>query len=98
MNLYAHDLSLFDHNFDFDSITDPFARHRASISSASQFALEDDDYSYAQHAVDVKGNYGTSPPKHRHDGTSPLPFGMDWSSPPRKWVLLLLFLFSFLSE
>ncbi|OVA13728.1 Phox homologous domain [Macleaya cordata] len=26
-----------------------------------------------------------SPPKHRHDGTSPLPLGMDWSSPPKKW-------------
>ncbi|XP_047342047.1 PX domain-containing protein EREX-like [Impatiens glandulifera] len=25
------------------------------------------------------------PPRHRHDGTSPLPLGMDWSSPPRKW-------------
>lgn len=28
---------------------------------------------------------GQSPPKHRHDGTSPLPLGMDWSPPPRKW-------------
>lgn len=27
-----------------------------------------------------------SPPKHRHDGTSPLPLGMDWSPPPRKWI------------
>ncbi|XP_022936730.1 PX domain-containing protein EREL2-like isoform X1 [Cucurbita moschata] len=26
-----------------------------------------------------------SPPKHRHDGISPLPLGMDWSPPPRKW-------------
>ncbi|WOL13542.1 hypothetical protein Cni_G22312 [Canna indica] len=26
-----------------------------------------------------------SPPKHRHDGTSPLPLGMDWSSPPKRW-------------
>ncbi|KAI3920396.1 hypothetical protein MKX01_000735 [Papaver californicum] len=26
-----------------------------------------------------------SPPKHRHDGTSPLPLGMDWSPPPQKW-------------
>uniref|UniRef100_A0A6N2KN35 PX domain-containing protein n=1 Tax=Salix viminalis TaxID=40686 RepID=A0A6N2KN35_SALVM len=26
-----------------------------------------------------------SPPKHRHDGASPLPLGMDWSPPPRKW-------------
>ncbi|EPS67002.1 hypothetical protein M569_07772, partial [Genlisea aurea] len=27
-----------------------------------------------------------SPPKHRHDGTSPLPMGMDWSHPPRVWA------------
>uniref|UniRef100_A0A7N0R8E4 PX domain-containing protein n=1 Tax=Kalanchoe fedtschenkoi TaxID=63787 RepID=A0A7N0R8E4_KALFE len=27
----------------------------------------------------------SSPPRHRHDGTSPLPLGMDWSPPPRKW-------------
>lgn len=26
-----------------------------------------------------------TPPKHRHDGTSPLPLGMDWSPPPRRW-------------
>ncbi|KAA8525486.1 hypothetical protein F0562_007341 [Nyssa sinensis] len=28
---------------------------------------------------------GQGPPKHRHDGTSPLPLGMDWSPAPRKW-------------
>ncbi|OQU87932.1 hypothetical protein SORBI_3003G368901 [Sorghum bicolor] len=28
-----------------------------------------------------------SPPKHRHDGTSPLPLGMDWSPPPKRWLL-----------
>lgn len=25
-------------------------------------------------------------PKHRHDGTSPLPLGMDWSPPPKNWA------------
>ncbi|XP_010913328.1 PX domain-containing protein EREL1 isoform X3 [Elaeis guineensis] len=29
--------------------------------------------------------FKNSPPKHRHDGTSPLPLGMDWSPPPKKW-------------
>lgn len=33
-------------------------------------------------------NGKSSPPKHRHDGTSPLPLGMDWSPPPRHWVFL----------
>ncbi|KAJ8538420.1 hypothetical protein K7X08_014960 [Anisodus acutangulus] len=27
-----------------------------------------------------------SPPKHRHDGTSPLPLGMDWGPPPKNWA------------
>ncbi|KAL3497344.1 hypothetical protein ACH5RR_040076 [Cinchona calisaya] len=27
-----------------------------------------------------------SPPKHRHDGSSPLPLGMDWSPPPKFWA------------
>ncbi|KAI3521213.1 hypothetical protein L1887_10674 [Cichorium endivia] len=27
----------------------------------------------------------SSPPKHRHDGTSPLPLGMDWSLAPLIW-------------
>ncbi|XP_022854416.1 PX domain-containing protein EREL1-like isoform X5 [Olea europaea var. sylvestris] len=27
-----------------------------------------------------------SSPRHRHDGTSPLPLGMDWSPPPRHWA------------
>ncbi|XP_031129444.1 PX domain-containing protein EREL1-like [Ipomoea triloba] len=31
------------------------------------------------------GNRDASPPRHRHDGTSPLPLGMDWSPPPRVW-------------
>jgi hypothetical protein len=26
-----------------------------------------------------------SPPRHRHDGTSPLPLGMDASPPPSQW-------------
>lgn len=26
-----------------------------------------------------------SPPRHRHDGASPLPLGLDWSPPPLKW-------------
>lgn len=26
------------------------------------------------------------PPEHRHDGTSPLPLGMDWSPPPKNWA------------
>lgn len=48
--------------------------------------------------IDLNFNYSYSDPDddhrlplddavlpHRHDGTSPLPLGMDWSPPPPKW-------------
>lgn len=34
-----------------------------------------------------------SPPRHRHDGASPLPLGLDWSPPPLKWVSCLFLKF-----
>ena len=95
MNLYAHDLSLLDYNLNFsDPILEPF-------SNSATTPYPDDDDSVGNH----KGNFGNdnndinkqrvertrSPPRHRHDGTSPLPLGMDWSPPPRKWVLSLFF-------
>lgn len=40
-----------------------------------------------RHTSDENSKSGGSPPPkhHRHDGTSPLPLGMDWSPPPRIW-------------
>lgn len=91
MNLYAHDLSLLDYNLNFsDPILESF-----SNSATTPYPDDDDDDSVGNH----KGNSGNdnndidkqrvvrtrSPPRHRHDGTSPLPLGMDWSPPPRKW-------------
>ncbi|XP_038692344.1 PX domain-containing protein EREX-like isoform X2 [Tripterygium wilfordii] len=78
MNPYTFDPTLFD----FANFSNPIVNfdHRSWSSSA------DDDYEY-------KTDYGeasavsrrNSPPKHRHDGKSPLPLGMDWSLPPPKW-------------
>lgn len=34
-------------------------------------------------------------PTFRHDGTSPLPLGMEWSPPPQKWVCFIFLHFSF---
>ncbi|KAF5453248.1 hypothetical protein F2P56_028163 [Juglans regia] len=89
MNLYAHDLSLLDdYNLDFfDAILEPFSHGRDSSSSNSTIDPSDDDDLLDSY----KPNSGhsvlpnRSPPKHRHDGKSPLPLGMDWSPPPRKW-------------
>nr|CAB3468521.1 unnamed protein product [Digitaria exilis] len=37
-------------------------------------------------AAGARKKKAPSPPKHRHDGTSPLPLGMDWSPPPKRWL------------
>jgi hypothetical protein len=104
MNLYAHDLSLSDFNLNFsDPILQPFSHRRTSSSSNSTTApCEDDDF-VDNNGGDRRAMANRSPPKHRHDGKSPLPLGMDWSPPPRKWVLFLFvidpqFFFFFLKK
>jgi hypothetical protein len=94
MNLYAHDLSLLDYNLDFsDPILQPFSHRRTSSSSNSTTVpCDDDDLDFVDNNKGISGGdrrvmANRSPPKHRHDGKSPLPLGMDWSPPPRKWVL-----------
>lgn len=75
MNIYAHDLTLLDFNINFsDPVFD-------SLTRPSQRSSPD--------SISVDGNSpvsNPSPPRYRHDGSSPLPLGMDWSPPPRKWV------------
>lgn len=92
MNLYAQDLTLLDYNLNFsDPVLQPFSHRRNSSSSNSTTNVyEDDDLvdSSKGNSDNSTGNkrlMPSSPPKHRHDGTSPLPLGMDWSPPPRKW-------------
>ncbi|XWS19110.1 hypothetical protein CRYUN_Cryun32bG0103100 [Craigia yunnanensis] len=86
MNLYAHDLSLFD----FANFSDnPIIDHQ--LSSDSFVRLHNDSNGSDYGDGDDDGNKRASvasrrsSPKHRHDGTSPLPLGMDWSTPPGKW-------------
>ncbi|EEF44828.1 PX domain-containing protein EREX [Ricinus communis] len=98
MNLYAHDLSLFD----FADFSDPIFQHRHFLRRSSSSSDFSDDKVYHgtttsyygdnnnDNKIDVKSampkhKKPNSPPRHRHDGTSPLPLGMDWSLPPRKW-------------
>lgn len=73
------DLSLYTFGF-----TDPnLIESMAMISDPSLFS------SFPRKTNTTKTN-NTSPPKHRHDGTSPLPLGIDWSPPPRIWVIYLI--------
>lgn len=88
MNLYAHDLSVLDYNFGFsEPYGQPFSRLRASSAISSTAFLDEDDHVYrpgwaTRNTRDMPGD---SPPNRRHDGSSPLPLGMDWSPPPQKW-------------
>ncbi|KAG6669506.1 hypothetical protein CIPAW_01G249300 [Carya illinoinensis] len=90
MDMYTHGLSPFDYDLDFSDPTfQPFSHRRSYSSSNSTTNRYDDDDD--DHLDTNKGDSGNrvmpnhSPPKHRHDGQSPLPLGMDWSPPPRKW-------------
>ncbi|KAL1191343.1 PX domain-containing protein EREX [Cardamine amara subsp. amara] len=87
MNLYAQDLSLLDFNY---NVSSPFGEplsHRF-LSPGPFYHGEEDDYrrniSYSRDAGEGDSDSRVSPP-HRHDGSSPLPLGMDWSGPPRQW-------------
>ncbi|KAK7325263.1 hypothetical protein VNO77_29422 [Canavalia gladiata] len=71
MHSFAPDLSysLFDINFSYD----PYS-----------YADATDPYANNQNdAANDAANDAVLP--HRHDGASPLPFGMDWSPAPRSW-------------
>lgn len=88
MNLYAHDLSLLDFNYNVSSPYGEPLSHRL-LSPGPFYQGEDEDYrrniSYSRDGEETDTDSRVSPP-HRHDGSSPLPLGMDWSAPPRHWV------------
>ncbi|KAK6912238.1 hypothetical protein RJ641_024331 [Dillenia turbinata] len=73
MNVYGQDLTLLHLGFSDHPIIESLSNN-PSISS-----------SVYESTPDQNQKRSSPPPKHRHDGTSPLPLGMDWSPPPRKW-------------
>ncbi|KAA0058745.1 filamin A-interacting protein 1-like isoform X5 [Cucumis melo var. makuwa] len=88
MNLYAQDLSALDFNFGFsEPYGQPFSRLRASsaISSTAYLDEDDDVYRPGWATRNMRDMLCDIPPIRRHDGSSPLPLGMDWSPPPQKW-------------
>ncbi|CAA7057946.1 unnamed protein product [Microthlaspi erraticum] len=84
MNIYAHEFSHLDFNY---NVSGPFG----DPLSHRFFHGEDDDYRRDISYTLVGANGGqedTDPsvsPENRHDGRSPLPLGMDWSAPPRQF-------------
>ncbi|MCD7449460.1 hypothetical protein HAX54_052422 [Datura stramonium] len=81
MNLYGN-YSYLDLGFN-----DPTFIESLSRSRTSSIVVDDDEFLPARiSSSTVKASKSRiSPPKHRHDGTSPLPLGMDWSPPPCVW-------------
>lgn len=81
MNLYGN-YSYLDSGFN-----DPSFLESLSLSRTSSIVDDNDELLPARvsSSADKASKSRKSPPKHRHDGTSPLPLGMDWSPSPRVW-------------
>lgn len=89
MSMYGYDSSIYDFGFSSDpSITITNSFYTNPVLAGIDY--EDELYARrrppTRHTTPITNP--SSPPKHRHDGTSPLPLGMDWSLPPRVSVRL----------
>ncbi|XP_073141796.1 PX domain-containing protein EREX isoform X2 [Henckelia pumila] len=76
MNLYGINYSLFDLGFIDPALIE-------SISTPHQTTSDGENQQKEGEFLIGKNKITLS--LHRHDGTSPLPLGMDWSPPPRLW-------------
>lgn len=74
MNLFRLDYSIIDMGFADPSLLLEYHENSAG-SSISAFEKDKID----------RGIRNDSPPKHRYDGTSPLPLSMDWRPSPLSW-------------
>ncbi|XP_049367517.1 PX domain-containing protein EREL1-like isoform X1 [Solanum verrucosum] len=79
MNLYGN-YSYLDSGFN-----DPSFIESLSLSHTSSIVNDDLLRERISSSTDKANKSRKSPPKHRHDGTSPLPLGMDWSPSPCVW-------------
>lgn len=99
MDMYSNDLALFDFGYTDLNVFESYTRSSQLFSSTDSIDTRlsiDEDLVKKQQFVD--GSRNPSPLRYRHDGTSPLPLGMNWSLPPGKWVRAIVksFLFSLL--
>lgn len=90
MNLYGLDSSLFELGFSDPSLIESISSSHPMITSRRYLEREEEDLLKLSYSILKNIKRNSSPPKHRHDGTSPLPLGMDWSPPPRKWVISVI--------
>ncbi|PIN06866.1 hypothetical protein CDL12_20571 [Handroanthus impetiginosus] len=85
MNLYGLDYSLYDLGFADPTIIESLPDSHAMIMDRTRMDREAENLLKLSNSILKISKRDSSPPKHRHDGTSPLPLGMDWSPPPRNW-------------
>ncbi|KAL2493482.1 Phox (PX) domain-containing protein [Abeliophyllum distichum] len=88
MNLYGLDYSFLDPRFADPSLLD----YPSPMVNHGKHKEKEGNENSAGPSINAIGknkigcaNRNDSPPKHRHDGTSPLPLGMDWSPSPLNW-------------
>lgn len=91
MNLYGLDSSLFELGFNDPSLIESISSSYPMINDRRYNEREEENLLKLSNSILKNIKRASSPPKHRHDGTSPLPLGMDWSPPPRNWVIYLIY-------
>ncbi|KAK9066294.1 hypothetical protein SSX86_013615 [Deinandra increscens subsp. villosa] len=86
MSMYGFDASLYDYGFSDPAITTSIYGNRMAATLNYDY---DDELYFTRRPPPIRhtppAETPSHPPEHRHDGTSPLPLGMDWSLPPRIW-------------
>ncbi|KAK4427990.1 PX domain-containing protein EREX [Sesamum alatum] len=85
MNLYGLDYSLFDLGFADPTFNESLSGSHPMIIDRRNREREEENLLKLSNSIlrNIKRN--SSPPRRRHDGTSPLPLGMDWSPAPLNW-------------
>ncbi|KAI7731377.1 hypothetical protein M8C21_011488 [Ambrosia artemisiifolia] len=76
MSMYGFDATFYDYGFSDPSIA------RSFYTNPIDF---DDDLYFRRRPPPITIRQTPPTIEQRHDGTSPLPLGMDWSLPPRVW-------------
>ncbi|XP_051147694.1 PX domain-containing protein EREL2-like isoform X2 [Andrographis paniculata] len=85
MNLYGLDYTSIDLGLVEPGLVDYVSPSREMIVDRRNRDREVEDLLNLSNSLLRRSQREISPPQRRHDGTSPLPLGMDWSSPPGVW-------------
>ncbi|KAL0354818.1 UNVERIFIED_CONTAM: PX domain-containing protein EREX [Sesamum radiatum] len=85
MNLYGLDYSLFDLGFADPTLIETLSGSNPMIIDRRNREREEENLLKLSNSILKNIKRNSSPPRRRHDGTSPLPLGMDWSPAPLNW-------------